>query len=192
MIILRQHNFSRRQDIEEFDKETDRIAEELNKESKKLPKKDQEFAAYLYNSGGNMANKAKYNDETAFRLPGRIIGSVAGYKIGKNVAEKRGKKHPGLIGVASGYAGGLVLAKAGQMIGQKHSDNVGRKKIRGNEEDVKAYMKMTPKERRRFEKNYDPSSYYFWDSLTKDGPTSKDIRNDNKEDKKSSKKIKKK
>ena len=115
-----------------------------------------------------MANKAKYNDETAFRIPGRIIGSVAGYKIGKNLAEKHGKKHPGLIGAASGYAGGLVLAKAGQMIGQKHSDNVFKKKVRGNEEDVKAYMRMTPKERREFENNYDPTDYYFWDSLTKD------------------------
>lgn len=191
MIILRQNNYSRKKDREEFEKETDRIAEELTKESKKLPKKDQEFASYLYNSGGSMANKAKYNDETTFRLPGRIIGSIAGYKIGKNVAEKHGKKHPGLIGTASGYAGGLVLAKAGQMIGQKHSDNVFKKKIRGNEEDVRAYMKMKPEERREFEKNYDPSSYYFWDSLTKDDPTSKDIRkSDNKGDKKSSKKNK--
>ena len=183
MIILRQNNYSRKKDKEEFDKETDRIAEELSKKVKKLPKKDQEFAGYLYNSGGQAANKAKYSDETAFRIPGRVIGSVAGYHIGKNLAEKHEKKHPGLIGAVSGYAGGLALAKVGQMIGQKHSDNVGRRKIRGNEEDVKAYMEMTPKERREFEKNYDPNDYYFWDSLTKDGPTSKDIRKKKKQEK---------
>ena len=176
MIILRQREYSRKKDREEFQKETDRVAEELSKESKKLSKKEQEFASYLYNSGGDMANRAKYSDEALFRIPGRIIGSVGGYCLGKNLAKKHNKKHPGLIGVGSGYAGGLVLAKAGQMIGQKHSDNVGRKKIRGNEEDVRAYMKMTPEEKRKFEKNYDPSLYLFKDSLTK--------KDDNKKDKK--------
>lgn len=176
MIILRQREYSRKKDMEEFEKETDRVAEELSKESKKLSKKDQEFASYLYNSGGKMANKAKYNDETVFRIPGRVIGSIAGYKLGKNLAEKHDKKHPGLIGAASGYAAGSILAKTGQIIGQKHSDNVFKKKIRGNEEDVRAYMKMTPEEKRKFEKDYDPSLYLFKDSLTK--------KDDNKKDKK--------
>ena len=186
MIILRQNSYSLKNDHEEFQKETDRIAEELNKELKKLPKKDQEKAIYLYNAGGRVANSAKYLDETKWRLPGRIIGTIAGYEIGNGLAEKYEKKNPALIGIASGYLGGKVLAGIGQRIGQKHSDNVFKKKIRGNEEDVKAYLKMTPKERREFDKTFNPADYYYKDSLTR--------KEDNKKEdnKKSSKKKNKK
>lgn len=183
MIILRQKSYSLKKDREEFQKETDKIAEKLNKEIKKLPKKDQEKAIYLYNVGGQVANRAKYLDETKWRLPGRIIGTIAGYKIGNELAEKRGKKNPALIGIASGYVGGRVLARIGQRIGQKHSDNVFKKKIRGNEEDIKAYMKMTPKERREFEKTFNPADYYYKDSLTREEDNKKE------DNKKSSKKI---
>ena len=171
MIILRQSNFSksRRQLKEEFDKETDRVAEELSKEAKKkgLSVEDYNKAGYLYNVGGIMANKKKYLDETKWRAPGRIIGSVAGYKIAKDMAEKHGKKNPKLIGAGVGYVSGRVLARIGQAIGQKKSDEVAKKVIRGNEEDVRNYINMTPRERKEFEKNFNPWDYMKKDSLTR-------------------------
>lgn len=181
MIILRQNSYSLKKRSWGISKRNRQDSRGIKQGTQKTTKERSGKSNLLI----QVANSAKYLDETKWRLPGRIIGTIAGYKIGNGLAEKYEKKNPALIGIASGYLGGKVLAGIGQRIGQKHSDNVFKKKIRGNEEDVKAYLKMTPKERREFDKTFNPADYYYKDSLTR--------KEDNKKEdnKKSSKKNKK-
>lgn len=170
-MILRRKLFSdkkksRRERIAEFDAETDRIAEKLNQEAKKkkLSDDDKAFGVYMYNTGGEAANRAKWRDEEKRRaLPG-IVGGAVGYMSGKKLATKYNKKHPTLIGIGAGLVADKVAGDIAQKIGQKKSDEVLFRKMRANEKDVVDYIRMPKKEKEEFKKRYDPVKYQYVDS----------------------------